>query len=316
MPLPVSVVGASTEPVTHTIDERWTMAYAAGIGDHNPAYLDTRRAGGVVAHPLFPVCIEWPVVLDARRLVPPEILPRDEAVRGVHATHDLQIERLIRPGDVLTTTATVESVEQRRPGAYEVLRLTTTDASGATVCTTRMGSLFLGVDVDDDGTGDGGSAGRAVHQEAMPIVEPVGGWDGVDPTGHVWRDIGVGAAHIYTECSRIWNPIHTDPAVAEVAGLPGIILHGTATLAMAVSAIVESCAGGDPARVRRISGRFGAMVLMPSPIDIRFWEPPNTAEPSSGARRHFEVLDASGNQVIKAGVVELMPPTDAASASS
>jgi acyl dehydratase len=43
------------------------------------------------------------------------------------------------------------------------------------------------------------------------------------------------AALVYTECSRIWNPIHTNPAVATRAGLPRPILHGTATLAMAVS---------------------------------------------------------------------------------
>jgi hypothetical protein len=42
------------------------------------------------------------------------------------------------------------------------------------------------------------------------------------------------AAHVYTECARIWNPIHSDAAVASGAGLPGIILHGTATLALAV----------------------------------------------------------------------------------
>ena len=36
------------------------------------------------------------------------------------------------------------------------------------------------------------------------------------------------AAHVYTECARIWNPVHTDTAVADRAGLPGLILHGTA----------------------------------------------------------------------------------------
>jgi acyl dehydratase len=147
MPLPSACVGAVTPAVEHHVDERWTMAYAAGLGDADGCYLDTTRADGVVAHPLFPVCLEWPVVLDARDLVPRDQLPRDELVRGVHASHDLRIHRLVRPGDVLTTTATVEGVEQRRPGAYEVLRLDTVDQYGAPVCVTRMGSLFLGVEV-------------------------------------------------------------------------------------------------------------------------------------------------------------------------
>src|SRR5262245_63914545 len=38
--------------------------------------------------------------------------------------------------------------------------------------------------------------------------------------------------HVYTECARIWNPIHTDLAVVRAAGLSGPILHGTATLAL------------------------------------------------------------------------------------
>ena len=54
-------------------------------------------------------------------------------------------------------------------------------------------------------------------------------------------DVSAVAAHVYTECARIFNPIHTDVAVAEASGLPGPILHGTATLAMAVSAVVDRC---------------------------------------------------------------------------
>jgi acyl dehydratase len=80
-----------------------------------------------------------------------------------------------------------------------------------------------------------------------------------------------GAAHVYTECARIWNPIHTDLGVALDAGLPGLILHGTATLAHAVSVGVDQLGGGDPAAVRRVRGRFGAMVPMPSTLIVRLF---------------------------------------------
>jgi acyl dehydratase len=69
------------------------------------------------------------------------------------------------------------------------------------------------------------------------------------------------AAHVYTECARIWNPIHTDPDYARGAGLPGIILHGTATLALSVSRLAEK-------RVRRVRCRFAGMVLMPSTLSV------------------------------------------------
>jgi acyl dehydratase len=300
MPLPTSVVGASTDPVTHEIDERWTMAYAAGIGDLSPAYLDTRAADGLVAHPVFPVCLEWPLVLAARRLVPADVLPRHEAARGIHATHDLRIHRLVQPGDVLTTTAVVEGIEQRSPGAYEVLKLTTWDAAGKTVCTTRMGSLFLGVTVDGDD---------------RPATDPSTVVPALSATDHassntVTRAIDGGAAHTYTECSRIWNPIHTDPAVAAAAGLPGIILHGTATLATAVSEIVRRRADGDPRAVRRVTCRFGAMVPMPSTIEVRVGARRSPAVSDHLELVPFEVRNQAGERAIRDGVVFLGTPPD------
>src|SRR5260370_27178546 len=109
-------------------------------------------------------------------------------------------------------------------------------------------------------------------------------------------------AHISTECERIFNPIHTDAAVARAAGLPEIILHGTATLAMAVSRIVESEAGKNPARVERVAGRFGAMVTMPSTLTVRVLARDNTAH---GAVIFFETLSGEGRLAIRHGMVLL-----------
>merc|ERR1712226_1514498 len=81
MPIPASAVGAVfSETIKTYIDTRWILSYAAGIGDHNPAYLDTTRGGearrrptndfhgsglqgtGLVAHPVFVWAVEWPVM--------------------------------------------------------------------------------------------------------------------------------------------------------------------------------------------------------------------------------------------------------------
>src|SRR5712692_524920 len=186
------------------------------------------------------------------------LLTAAERLRAVHATHDLVIHRTVRPGDHLTTRATVVGVERRKPGAYQITRLDTVDATGALVCTTWQGGLYRGVEVAGpdrpaaDAPAPPGPLDRNVqaHTEgSVPISAP--------------------AAHVYTECARIWNPVHTDTAVAARAGLPGLILHGTATLALAVSRILAREAGSDPARVRRVAGRFSAMVLMPSTITVR-----------------------------------------------
>jgi acyl dehydratase len=114
--------------------------------------------------------------------------------------------------------------------------------------------------------------------------------------------IPAGAAHVYTECARIWNPVHTDAAVAAAAGLPAIILHGTATLAMAVSRVVMAEAGGDPERIAEVYGRFGAMVLMPSDVMVRI----HAREKANGGEAvFFEAISAEGGRAIRDGVVML-----------
>lgn len=296
MPVATSMVGAAVGPVTHEVDARWTMAYAAALGDTHDCYFDTRRSGGVVAHPLFPVCPEWPVIVASRELGDQWGITPDETRRGVHATHDLTIHRLVQPGDSLTTTLECIGVEARRPGAFSTLELTTVDAAGAPVATTRQGSMYLGVAVDG--------------QDRPPPPAPELPDRGSLPWEHeLVLPVAHGAAHTYTESARIWNPIHTDAAVAEAAGLPAIILHGTATLALAVSAVVDRVAGGQPHRVRRILGRFGAMVLMPSTITVNIASPVPIDGGSHGGSMAvaFEVRTTTGGPAVDRGTIIVEP---------
>jgi acyl dehydratase len=236
-------------------------------------------------------------VLAARTLVDRSVLSADELRRGVHATHDLTVHRLVQPGDVLTTTATVTAIEQRSPGAYETLRLETVSAEGEPVATTHMGSLFLGVDVEgsvDDPSIDAGAP--------EPIDVPLGS------TTTVERHIPSNLGHTYTECARIWNPIHTDAAVADAAGLPGPILHGTATLATAVSEVVRAH-GDDPALVRGLSCRFAAMVEIPSLIRVTVGELLVAEDDPTSHAVGFEVTNAHGEPAIRNGVVLMGVPT-------
>jgi acyl dehydratase len=290
MPLNSSTVGASAEPIVHDVDERWLMSYAAGLGDTLPCYLDTLRPGGIVAHPLFPVCVEWPAVLGMRGSASASGLTHDEAVRSVHATHDVVIHRGARPGDRLTTRALIVGVERRRPGAFQMMRLDTVDAAGKPVCTTWQGGLFRDVEVVGE---------DRFATDAPPAPRPV---EGVSARAEVKVPVSTLAAHVYTECARIWNPVHTDIAVAKRAGLPDLILHGTATLALAVSRVVELEGESEPERVRRVAGRFSAMVLMPSEITVRVLS--RELSPDGDVVR-FEVINAEGKLAVQNGLVGL-----------
>ncbi len=289
MRIPASVVGIAVGPREQEIDARWLMAYAAALGEHAPEYLDTTRPDGVIAHPLFPVCYEWPLALDVRA----KALPDEIAVRGVHASHHLSVHRAPRPGDRLSTTATVRALEPRAPGAYMVLRMETVDGAGRPVTTTDYGSLYLGVDCDGD-------ASPTVERARDRSLSPQGRGQ-----GEGWStELSVPAtlAHVYTECARIWNPIHTDRAVALTAGLPDIILHGTATLALAVSQVLHRQVSGAACTVRGLSCRFGAMVRLPSRIVVRGRDDESSAD---GRVTTFEVLTEDGRPAVRDGRVLL-----------
>ncbi len=285
MPLNSSQVGSTGAPRVTEIDARWVMSYAAGLNDYLPDYLNTLRPGGIVGHPLFPVCIEWPVMVAMRDTH----LTRKEALQGVHATHDVVIHRLVRPGEELSTQATVAGLERRKPGAYQTVRLDTTDAAGQTVCSTWYGTLFRGVPVE----------GLDITPEDVPSMLAGASPDYEVESSSVMA-ISPGAAHVYTECARIWNPIHTDAAVAKASGLPGLILHGTATLAHGISHVISRVSGAGPGQVRRVSARFGAMVLMPSEVTINIFS--REVEKDETIVR-FEVLTEDGKQAVRDGAI-------------
>ncbi|MGZ0193320.1 MAG: MaoC/PaaZ C-terminal domain-containing protein [Acidimicrobiales bacterium] len=291
MPVPAALLDMSLPPVIHDIDERWTMAYAAALGDLSDRYLDTTRPDGVIAHPLFPVCPEWEAIVASRSMSEPLGMTHAEVLTGVHATHDVIVHRLVRPGDRLSTQLSIVGMTDISSGAKVTTRLTTVDQHGLPVATTTQDAIYLGVPTDNVDQPD-------------PALPPViqGSERRGDPI-MTTVDVAAGAAHVYTECARIWNPIHTDRSVARAAGLPDIILHGTATLAHGITAVVNHRADGDPELVRRVAGRFAAMVELPSTITVKVW--PGNKTPDGNITVPFEVYNSAGVAAVKDGLVVL-----------
>ncbi|NKB16349.1 MAG: hypothetical protein HC774_04920 [Sphingomonadales bacterium] len=180
-------------------------------------------------------------------------------MRGVHAEQDSTFHRPIRPGDCLRTTATVLQIRQSKPGAFVVTRFDTVDhATDAPVVTSYMSTIYRGVAVEGADAHSADVPPLSLPPDTTPLPEQVA------------MAISREAPHVYTECAQIWNPIHTERRVALEAGLPDIILHGTATWAMAVSQLMTRCAGGDPTRLQRCAGRFAAMVIPGTTVTLRY----------------------------------------------
>jgi len=280
-----AIVGAEVGPIAHEIDARWLMAYAAALGERDPRYFDTLAPHGPLAHPLFSVCYEWPVAVAIRdATIAAELQPR-----SVHATHDLVIHRAPRAGDRLRTVARVTDVRDRRSGTLIVTRFVTTDTAGDPVTTTDYGSVYRGVSL----TGVSPRANAVLSEGASGPPAAATGWQ-------ERVDVPATLALVYTECARIWNPIHTDVAVARAAGLPAPILHGTATLALAVSRALAHDRRGDPPAVAEVSARFTGMVAMPSTLTVR-------GRDGQDDGIGFDVVNEAGAPVLTAGRIRFRP---------
>ena len=259
MKISSAIVGREAGPDQQHIDKRWLMAYNAALGEVSEK-----------PHPLFAVCYEWPATQALRESTG---LQKINA-RLVHAQHDLTIHRPFREGK-LRVRGRVVACLQRRPGTLVVFRFETQDENGEPVSTTHYGMLYRGVMLEGGDRGAASIEDPAPHETDLPLVGTF--------------SVAATAGHLYTECARIWNPIHTDPEYAHAAGLPGIILHGTATLALSVSKILEKL----KIEVKRVRCRFAGMVPTPSALTVH--------ASRVGDEILFETRDAKGQAVIERG---------------
>lgn len=281
MAVHTSAVGAELDVVTVEMDARKALAYAAGIMDTSAEVFDDAREGGIIVPPPYCVSPEWPVV-SGPKVVAAMGMSLDERRRGVHYIQDSEFHLPIRPGMSLRTEGRVVAIRRSRAGALTQSKLTTVDSnSGDLLVTSWTSSIVRGVEVEgEDNTAE---AAPALPQGSGEVMEEI--------EIFIPREM----PHSYTECADIWNPIHTEREVALAAGLPDIILHGTATWALAGREVIRVCGGGDPARLKRLCGRFTAMVIPGTSIRVAL------EKPSDGVVG-YTVFNAEGEAAISNGI--------------
>ena len=283
-PVSTDQIGHRTVASSVELTPRRITAFAAGVGDFNPVYFDDTRPGGLVAHPGLIFSIQW-----SSRHMPDQSVSLANARRGVHAWVDARFERPLREGDVITSQGETISVRQVRSGVLSTQRFTMRDSLGRIVVEFDSGGVVRGAV----------TSGPDREQSGLPpLPEP-----GDAPEKPVWSSevlVSPGAPHVYTECADIWNPIHTERRVALAAGLPDIILHGTATLTLALRELINHSLASDPTRLMRIAGQFRAMVIPGHPITVRCLE--DRPGPDATRELFFDVLNHEGDAAIARGV--------------
>ncbi|MEC9344821.1 MAG: MaoC/PaaZ C-terminal domain-containing protein [Pseudomonadota bacterium] len=278
--------GGRLGTVETELTPRRLLAYASGLGLSDACYLDDDRPGGAQMMPAMCAAIEWPLV-DGRRSseLMGVTLAQYRSV-GVHAEQDSIFHRPPQAGEILRTTGVLESLRQTRAGVLMNCRCDSFDTAGKPVITSHMVGMLRGWTLDEPSGGT----------DSRDIPGPQ------DLSGAIVDDVFVPRwlPHAYSECSAIWNPIHTERKVALAADLPDIILHGTATWALAMDRIIRAHAGGDPARLKRFACRFTGMVIPGEHITVRH-------RAGDGGRVAVEVTDERGQVVLGNGLAEIGP---------
>jgi len=263
---------------TYEVTAQAIEKYARATNDLNERYIST----DIVASPVFVVVPVFAAFIEAS--MDPEL--QADMLRLVHGTEEHILHRTIRLGDGLSIAPVLESVEVKDTGETFTVAGMVNDQAGAPVAEVR-GTMFI------RGTGSGRKAAAA----AAAATE-INGDVVYEETTKVDDD----QTHRYAEASGDYNPIHLDENTARMAGLPGIILHGMCTMAIATKGAVDGLAGGDPERVRRVAVRFSRPVIPGQELTTRFWRAPSGGEVTSYT---FETYNPENKAVIKGGVVEI-----------
>lgn len=291
MELNSDLVGTALKPYRREITGRETMNYAAAVGDDNPRYFDDERDGGIVAPPLFGVAVTWPILERIWEFIDTDRFPPELLLTQVHHTEHLVFHRPVRPGDQLTVQGQIAAILPHRAGTRVVICFEALDPQGRKVFTEHTGALLRGVSCLEGGQG----------AEALPKVPP-----GPTENRTLWEtgiSIDPLRPFIYDGCTNIFFPIHTSKSFARQVGLPGIILQGTATLALAAREILDREGGRDPARLQLFSGRFSGMVLPGSEIRVVLL---GKSIRSDGTDLHFIVYNAEGKPAVSQGYAFLI----------
>lgn len=266
-------IGKRYDGGTHVAQADHARAYALATADDAPAY----TGADAICPPMFHVRLMhgliWQIATD------PEL--GLDMLRLVHGEHDATFHQPIRVGQTVEVRGQLERVDEKPSGIVVTSRLEGW-VEGALAVSAR--TVYF-VRAARPPTSDAPRAPRAPEPAPPP------------PDWTTAVALTADQSLRYAAASLDDNPIHTDPATAAAAGLPGIIVQGLCTMAVSAAAAVRAAAGGDPRRVRRIAARFARPVLNGETLTLHGHTTP--------AGCTFTTLDAAGRPVLAQGVIEI-----------
>jgi acyl dehydratase len=197
----------------------------------------------------------------------------------VQAAQRVEVFGALPPRGRVLATMRVAGIWDKRAAALVELETTARDPeSGAPVYRSTASVLVLG-----EG-GFGGERGPVLGARRHPSRPP----DHV-----VVAETRPEQALLY-RLSGDHNRIHSDPAVARLAGFERPILHGLCTFGFAGRALLHTLCHGDPGRFRTMEGRFARPAYPGDGLATEIWV--------DGEAALFETKSTRGELLLERGV--------------
>lgn len=245
------LVGMEFDPIPYEWNSKDTMLYALGVG----CIPDEKELDFVYEN-------KGPKVLPTFGVIPGMM-----AMGGMMGKIEMDLATLLHgeqsiiqhrplPSDAkVTTVGRVSEIWDKGKAAVVGCEGIVSDKDGP-ICTTKA-TIFL--------RGQGGFGG-----ERGPSSEDVNVVPDREPD-HVYEDTTLIQQGAIYRLSGDRNPIHIDPAFAQMAGYKGPFLHGLCSYGVVGRAILHTLCGSDPARFGSFEARFADQVWPGDQVITKMW---------------------------------------------
>lgn len=232
-PSPQTLPGPTLSATVRPRSEAMIADYLRLVGGRRSAY-----KGMVPAH-LFP---QWGFPLLSRTL---SDIPYD-MTKVLNAGCKLEIHQPLPAGEPLQLSGRLESIDDDGYKALLHQVLHTGTASAPNALTSHMYAYVPLAKREGGG-----------HKKRRPHVPE-------DAREFFQFKVNENTAWRFAVLTGDFNPVHWVPAYARAAGFRNTILHGFATMALAIEAINRVRFAGDPSRLQSIEVRFTRPLVLPA----------------------------------------------------
>ncbi len=260
------------------IDKREALFFALACGEDNAVYFDDRCEGGVIVPPMFAVRYAHGPV--SRIIRDPEVGINAGAI--VHYSQSFRWLAPVRPGDTIYSEAAVTHITTQKKGGIIGISVRARNQRSEPVVE-AVWELF------------DKSAGAEGAKRPASMAPPSGSADWVDDI-----EIPLFQTFIYAEASGDRNPIHLNDTAAGSIGLPGILVHGLYTMALAQKRIVDhACLNADPLLLQAMYMRFSRPVFPGDRLTFQ------SIAAENRIRQYLTVRNQEGRDVVRDAWYEL-----------